>query len=359
MPLRPRRFQVSAKNYFLTYPQCSLSKEDALDQLKSINTPVNKKFIKICRERHDDGNYHLHVLLQFQSKYICTNKRLFDLVSPTGSTRFHPNIQGARSSSDVRAYIEKDGETVQWGEFQIDARSSRTSQLSIAQVYSDALNSGSAAVSLQIIKERDPKTFFLQFHNISANALKIFNVPPEPFISKWSSSSFIVPDSLSTWAAANVVENAAARPDRPISIVIEGESRLGKTAWARSLGRHNYLMGHLDFNSKIYSNDVTYNVIDDVAPKYLLMKHWKELLGAQRNWQSNCKYSKPVQIKGGIPSIVLCNPGPESSFKEFLDRDENKALKIWTLQNVKFEFLHQRLYSSPSPEIPPRPVEEV
>ncbi|KAE9444737.1 hypothetical protein C3L33_23365, partial [Rhododendron williamsianum] len=34
-------------------------------------------------------------------------------------------------------------------------------------------------------------------------------------------------------------------------------------------------------------------------------------------------YGKPVQIKGGIPSIVLCNPGAGASFKDFLDKGEN------------------------------------
>ncbi|KAJ1383094.1 Geminivirus AL2 coat protein, MSV type [Sesbania bispinosa] len=115
--------------------------------------------------------------------------------------------------------------------------------------------------------------------------------------------------------------------------MVEGHSRTGKTQWARSLGRHNYLCGHLDFNSRCYSNGVVYNVIDDISPNYLKMKHWKELLGAQLNWQTNCKYGKPVLIKGGIPSIILCNPGPESSYHDFLEKPENSALKDWTLIN--------------------------
>ncbi|KAI8553442.1 hypothetical protein RHMOL_Rhmol05G0016200 [Rhododendron molle] len=123
------------------------------------------------------------------------------------------------------------------------------------------------------------------------------------------------------WAQDNVMD-IAARPDRPKSIIIEGPSRVGKTKWARSLGPHNYLSGHLDLNPRVYSNDAWYKVIDDIPPHYLFLKHWKQFIGAQQGWLTNCKYGRPVQIKGGIPTIVLCNPDVQSSFKFYLDKEE-------------------------------------
>nr|UVN12573.1 replication initiation protein [Croton enation leaf curl virus] len=340
----PKRFLINSKNYFLTYPKCSLTKEEALSQLQNLQTPTNKKFIKICRELHENGEPHLHVLIQFEGKYKCQNQRFFDLVSPTRSAHFHPNIQGAKSSSDVKSYIDKDGDTLDWGEFQIDGRSARGGQQSANDAYATALNAGSKSEALRVIKELAPKDFVLQFHNLNANLDRIFQEPPAPYVSPFLSSSFDqVPQELEEWAAENVV-NAAARPLRPMSIVIEGDSRTGKTMWARSLGPHNYLCGHLDLSPKVYNNDVWYNVIDDVDPHYL--KHFKEFMGAQRDWQSNTKYGKPVQIKGGIPTIFLCNPGPNSSYKEFLDEEKNSALKNWALKNATFISLSEPLYSS-------------
>nr|1L2M_A Chain A, Rep protein [Tomato yellow leaf curl Sardinia virus]1L5I_A Chain A, Rep protein [Tomato yellow leaf curl Sardinia virus] len=116
------RFSIKAKNYFLTYPKCDLTKENALSQITNLQTPTNKLFIKICRELHENGEPHLHILIQFEGKYNCTNQRFFDLVSPTRSAHFHPNIQGAKSSSDVKSYIDKDGDVLEWGTFQIDGR---------------------------------------------------------------------------------------------------------------------------------------------------------------------------------------------------------------------------------------------
>ncbi|CAR65240.1 replication-associated protein [Cotton leaf curl Gezira virus-[Cameroon]] len=160
-----KRFLINAKNYFLTFPKCSLTKEEALEQLQKISTASNKKYIKICRELHEDGQPHLHVLLQFEGKFKCQNHRLFDLVSPNRSAHFHPNIQGAKSSSDVKSYIDKDGDTLEWGEFQIDGRSARGGQQTANDAYAAALNAGSKTEALRVIRELAPKDFVLQFHN--------------------------------------------------------------------------------------------------------------------------------------------------------------------------------------------------
>nr|QHA25058.1 replication-associated protein [Soybean blistering mosaic virus] len=347
MPSAPKRFRISSKNYFITYPKCSLSKQEALSQLQALNTPTNKKFIKICRELHENGEPHLHVLIQFEGKFVCTNQRLFDLVSSSRSAHFHPNIQGAKSSSDVKSYIDKDGDTLEWGEFQIDGRSARGGQQTANDAAAEALNAPSKQAAMQIIKEKLPEKYLFQFHNLNSNLDRIFTKAPDPWTPLFQLSTFTnVPDEMQEWADDYFGRGAAARPERPISIIIEGDSRTGKTMWARALGPHNYLSGHLDFNSKVYSNEVEYNVIDDITPQYLKLKHWKELIGAQRDWQSNCKYGKPVQIKGGIPSIVLCNPGEGASYKDFLDKEENASLRAWTLHNAKFIFLDSPLYQA-------------
>ncbi|KAG5547279.1 hypothetical protein RHGRI_013076 [Rhododendron griersonianum] len=252
-------------------------------------------------------------LVQYEGRFQLTNHRHFNLRSQYRSREYQCHIESAKSSSAVKSYIEKGGEYEDWGEFQIDGRSARGSQTSAADVYVEALN-----------------------------ADKIFQVPIPPYVSPYSPESFNqVPEQMLDWARNNIM-NDAARPDRPISIIIEGPSRIGKTKWARSLDPHNYLSGHLDLNSKVYSNDAYYNVIDDIAPHYLFLKHWKHFIGAQRDWQTNCKYGKPIQIKGGIPTIVLCNPDVQSSFSVYLNKDENNGLKIWTSLNSIFMVLDEK-----------------
>nr|UFP62863.1 AC1 [African cassava mosaic virus] len=337
--MRTPRFRVQAKNVFLTYPKCSIPKEHLLSFLQTLSLPSNPKFIKICRELHQNGEPHLHALIQFEGKITITNNRLFDCVHPSCSTSFHPNIQGAKSSSDVKSYLDKDGDTVEWGQFQIDGRSARGGQQSANDAYAKALNSGSKSEALNVIRELVPKDFVLQFHNLNSNLDRIFQEPPAPYVSPFSCSSFDqVPVEIEEWVADNV-RDSAARPWRPNSIVIEGDSRTGKTMWARSLGPHNYLCGHLDLSPKVFTNDAWYNVIDEFQPH-------QEPIGGQRKREGGTKYGKPIQIKGGIPTIFFCNPGTTSSYKEFLDQEKHRCLKAWALKNAIFIPPHRPFYSS-------------
>nr|QEM22663.1 replication-association [Squash leaf curl Yunnan virus] len=340
---RKNQFQVKAKNIFLTFPKCPIPKEHMLELLRNISCPSDKLFIRVSQEKHQDGSLHIHALIQFKGKCQFRNPRHFDVTHPNTSTQYHPNFQGAKSSSDVKSYIEKDGDYIDWGQFQIDGRSARGGQQTANDAAAEALNAGSKEAALNIIREKLPKDYIFQFHNLNSNLDRIFAPPLEVFVCPFLSSSFDqVPGELEEWVSENVKDDAA-RPWRPKSIVIEGDSRTGKTMWARSLQRHNYLCGHLDLSPKVYSNEAWYNVIDDVDPHYL--KHFKEFMGAQRDWQSNTKYGKPIQIKGGIPTIFLCNPGPTSSYKEYLNEDKNSALKEWALKNAIFVTLKGPLYS--------------
>ncbi|KAK8652865.1 hypothetical protein V6N13_126888 [Hibiscus sabdariffa] len=340
----PRRFEKCGVSYFLTWPKCSVPKESALEQIKALALPTTIVYLRVCEEKHQDGSPHLHALVQFQEKYRCTNCRVFDLKHPSTSRSFHGNVDTARSASDAKAYVEKDGVFCEWGTFKIDGRSARTNHRSINDAYAQALNSGCKEEALRIIKELVPRDFLCNYHNLSSNMDRIFKPVERVFEPPFQRSSFNnVPNVLNEWVMDNI-KDAAARPWRPMSLVVEGESRTGKTLWARSLGPHNYLCGHLDLCAKTFTNDAWYNVIDDVDPHFV--KHFKEFMGAQRDWKSNTKYGKPVQIKGGIPTIFLCNPGPTSSYTEFLAEDKNKSLNDWAKKNATFFTLREPLYTT-------------
>nr|UBS89917.1 replicase [Tomato leaf curl Palampur virus] len=358
----PNSFQNKCKKLFPYISKVLSNYRRGTLPITNLETPTSKKFIKICRELHEDGSPHIHVLIQFEGKFQCKNNRFFDLVAPSRSAHFHPNIQGAKSASDVKTYIDKDGDVLEWGVFQIDGRSARGGQQTANDAYAKAINTGNKEDALKVLKELAPKDYVLQFHNLMTNLDRIFPSQVEDYRSPLNVSSFDrVPPALVDWVYTNMGRYparpfSAALPYRTIGLVLEGDSRTGKTMWARSLGPHNYLCGHLDLNPRVYSNDALYNVIDDVDPHYL--KHFKEFMGAQRDWQSNTKYGKPMMIKGGIPTIFLCNKGPQSSYKEFLDEEKNAALKQWALKNAVFITLEGPLYSSRENVAPQEEEEE-
>lgn len=96
-----------------------------------------------------------------EGKAQITNQRLFDLHHPASARSFHPNIQSTKSSSNIKAYIKKEGDFIDWSEFQIDGRSSRGGLHNLSEVYAEALNATSVEDSLMIIKEKDPWSFYL------------------------------------------------------------------------------------------------------------------------------------------------------------------------------------------------------
>nr|QES95393.1 replication-associated protein [Okra enation leaf curl virus] len=338
-----KRFQIYSKNYFLTYPKCSLTKEEALSQLQNLQTPTNKKFIKICRELHEDGKPHLHVLIQFEGKYKCQNHRFFDLVSPSRSVHFHPNIQGAKTSTDVKTYMDKDGDILDYGVFQIDGRSARGGYQTANDAYAEAINAGSKSHALDILFEKAPRDFLLQFHNLNSNLQRYFHDPPAPYGSPFSSSSFDqVPHELAD-SASECALRFPGGPLRPQPIVVEGDRKTGKTIWATHDCPADYLCAHLNLCPKVFGTCIGDNDCGDADSNFLWL--FKHCMGVPRDWGPHTKYWKLVQIKGGLPPIFLCNPGPCVSYEEFLDEDHNSALGSWDLNNAAFVFLTQPLYS--------------
>ena len=92
-------FRLNATKVFLTYPQCPLSKEEAL-QLLQQKHPVEEYCI--AQETHEDGGKHLHILLKFSRKVNYKEEDCLDLQT------YHPNIQRPRSEKHVHKYCHKE-----------------------------------------------------------------------------------------------------------------------------------------------------------------------------------------------------------------------------------------------------------
>ncbi|QZA75483.1 replication associated protein [Utkilio virus] len=350
--MRNPRFRLSVKNLFLTYSQCSLTKEFLLEFFLSLEFQHPLQFIRIAQEHHQDGNPHIHCILQFQKKCQFTNSRFFDVQNPQSSQSYHPNMESIRSLQHAMDYMEKEGNFLDWGQMEKSGTHVKGGYSQMNAVYERALSSSTAQECLTILKEEAPRDYLLYYDRLISNANRIYQRSTNVYSSPYPRESWNIPDSLMDWMKETFqmendhlkypVQLKANR--RPKSIILEGPSRTGKTEWARSLGFHNYLSGHLDFNPNVYSNNAVYNVIDDITPSYLKLKHWKELLGCQRDWQSNCKYGKPVLVKGGIPSIVLCNEGEPYSYVDFLNISENLSIKQWTDCNVYYVNIINKMY---------------
>jgi len=102
-------FSYDGVHVFLTYPQCSLEREQLRD---FFNCLVPGCTYVIGRELHSDGNHHLHAYVHFGGRKRFTSAQCFDVEG------FHPNIQKPRRAADCVAYCRKDdGEALVHGDF--------------------------------------------------------------------------------------------------------------------------------------------------------------------------------------------------------------------------------------------------
>jgi len=99
MPTAAANFVYDGVHVFLTFPQCPLEREQLRDRLQET---VGLGEYVVARERHDDGNYHLHVYWHFGRRRRFTRADAFDVDG------YHPNIQRPRSAKHVITYCRKE-----------------------------------------------------------------------------------------------------------------------------------------------------------------------------------------------------------------------------------------------------------
>jgi hypothetical protein len=94
--------RIQAKGWFLTWPKCNVSKEDALELLKA--TGELAEWV-VASELHNDGTPHLHAFIKYTRKVDFKVDR-WDLGT------YHGNYQVAKCWRAVEKYCKKDGDYI-------------------------------------------------------------------------------------------------------------------------------------------------------------------------------------------------------------------------------------------------------
>ena len=92
---------MRARQWFLTYPQCPLPKEQVLRLLE----PLGLKHYVIAEEKHKDGSPHIHAYVKLEEK-IRFKENYFDLID-LGET-YHGHYESVRNYDSVVAYCTKE-----------------------------------------------------------------------------------------------------------------------------------------------------------------------------------------------------------------------------------------------------------
>jgi hypothetical protein len=188
----PPEFRLQAKNVFLTFAQCPISKERALVLLSEKKTI--EEYV-IAEELHEDGNKHLHCFLKFATKLHTRDARFFDLTDD--EVVYHPNITKPRSVKNVIQYIEKDNNYLS-----SDGIKRLLNKKSWGEIKANAT---STVEYLNGIAEHYPRDYALNYER-----LKVFSdihfKEDIPIYKAPFTGTFIVPDVLNEWANTYIAQ---------------------------------------------------------------------------------------------------------------------------------------------------------
>lgn len=177
----PRQFRIQAKFYSLTYPKCPIepmwAKQFLLNRFKT-----QIQYVCVAKELHQDGEPHLHALLQFKRRHDVQNQDHFDIIIPTLPTqydRFHPNIQKTKFPLEWKEYIQKDGEFLEEGELIVP----KQNQQKESENWKILLETcKSSEEFLTAVRKQFPKTYCLHLQRLEYVAQKEWPVKPPPYV---------------------------------------------------------------------------------------------------------------------------------------------------------------------------------
>lgn len=336
--MSPPAFRFHAKRIFLTFPQCGdLSRERVRDFL--VETHSVQHYL-VARESHRDGNYHIHAYGEWASAFSTRDVRCFDVDGQ------HPNIQPVRSTRRVLEYIQKSDSDVLG-----NVESLSGGRVHYGSILGEATNRDDF---LARVRERYPRDYVLSNGRLQEFCDRAYPEPRVQYEPRWT--EFSLPDELRRWElsmkeevgklaraggapAPSLLVNISSHAyclDRPRGLILIGGTRLGKTEWARSLGRHMYWCGQ--FNLDDWDDGAEYAVLDDFGG-FKFFPHWKGWLGGQREFVVTDKYRKKKTVKWGKPAIWLCNPEDDPR------GDLSMGARLWLDGNVDVITLFSPLFS--------------
>nr|QXN75627.1 MAG: replication associated protein [Genomoviridae sp.] len=312
----PSSFVCQAKQILLTYSQTNDAFNEELRQranahydfvAQALRPPV---LYRLARERHNDGGLHFHCFIAWDAACPIRSQSRLDY---NGS---HPNIKPIRGNPKrAWEYTGKDGDIVfQHGELDDDLNDNRSTNDS---VWSAAVRAETKDKFFEIVRECAPRYYVLYSAQLEYYAAKNYTDPKEDYTGP--AFTDLSRDRFEQWRLQAGI--GASPTGRPKSLIIWGESRTGKTIWARSLGmlrsslipilgRHSYFQGH--FNLDEYDDDCEYAIFDDIAGNFKYFPNYKGWLGCQKTITVTDKYKPKRKINWGRPCILLCNDDPGS-----------------------------------------------
>lgn len=287
---KAEKFHACKKGYFLTYPQCSLTRSDLGDHLLSLGPEI----VVVSQEKHKSGDLHLHAWCEWTKPKNVKRADFFDYKG------FHCNIGSTKKKKcNTRAnalkYILKSDEEP-WS-FGIDLEAWKAAEKKHRSMIGEMLITGKKTVR-EIVAEYPAEIYNLDKLLRNVNLYKVLNKEVPMMIPR-----------KNYW--------------------IVGDPGVGKSYAVRSI----YNMDELFMKSanKWWDGYAGQNAVllDDLGPEHKMLSYYIKI------WADN--YSFNAEIKGGMIVPYYTSLYVTSNYKPYeIWKEDSDAVLVSAIER-RFE----------------------
>lgn len=261
---------------FLTYPQCPIERDTLWDFLhrKGITWAI------IARELHQDGNPHLHAVIDWGRKKDIRSQSFFDFQG------YHPNIQSCTNRIASITYCKKDGDFTEYGH-----NGSEEEQEDLVALASQSTEPSFFGRCLaNKIPYAYAKKFWDMAHVDRGAVVETGNSPP--------------PNRICPTLQFHIL------PNQPASLILVGPTGCGKTSWAlKRAVKPALVVSHIDDLRKFDSNFHKTIIFDDMKFTHMPLQAQIHLVDQDISRSIHCRYGTAT-IPANTWKIFTCNQFP-------------------------------------------------
>lgn len=323
-------FRLSAKNLFLTYPNCNFKLEDVknyLFQPHCLGKYIIKDFLLVKENNQKDQ--HVHAFLKLSKKCDIKSGEILNLFIEEKIKK--GNYQSAKNIDYTIQYLLKDiqnkydterilyskdlnNKITNFGEF-----------LSLDETMLYLARKGEIEEALDLCLKENPKRYLLERFNLEKLLKKHF-LNELGFQTKFSLKDFVIPDSI---------RESFEKSEKTLFVV--GRSGIGKSqlaqAYLKELKLHPLIVNNLDglrfFNANVH-NCILY---DDVNFSHLERETLLKLFEYEDDTTIPIKHGT-ISIPKRTRKFILSNKKLEHYVKFELDEAILRRLQVIELPNV-------------------------
>ncbi|MCJ1348934.1 hypothetical protein MMC31_007167, partial [Peltigera leucophlebia] len=313
-PKRARRqqdsFHMRAQRFIITYSQIDeqFDRDTLGPYIKNTffdhDTLIRSEYILIAVEGHPNtGGYHIHAYIDAGDHFIVNAPTLLD------HSGTHPNIKTVRTTPHkVYEYVAKVGDVIfEEGTPPTTPTTPTTpTKVSADTKWSMIIEARSKEEFFKRATEMAPRDTRLHFSSVEAYANWKYRDIPENYVTPGITCNCEDYPQLTDWVQTYIHHTYLGRPK---SLVMWGGSRLGKTLWARSLGKHSYFRG-LFVLEGFQPTEVKFAIFDELVNGFSTIPNFKPWFKGEQEFVVEDKYMRKQRIIWGKPSIFIGNSDP-------------------------------------------------